>query len=115
MCAKAVAPEYPVLFFETSDHWERWLEEHGESAPGVWLVGAGPARSADVGRGGVVANVNVEFLPSSEVVRSASFMLLKAMLPLGTVTFTSKGTLKPGTSKQGIMRRASMGSSWVKA
>lgn len=30
-------PELPVLLFATDADWERWLAEHHDDAPGVWL------------------------------------------------------------------------------
>jgi uncharacterized protein YdeI (YjbR/CyaY-like superfamily) len=29
--------DYPIVLFETVPDWERWLDEHHASAPGVWV------------------------------------------------------------------------------
>src|SRR3982751_2529423 len=35
--AKSVKPDLVVKRFRSQDAWEKWLEKHHESSPGVWL------------------------------------------------------------------------------
>ncbi len=33
----SIKPDLPVLFFETSDAWMKWLEKNHSDSPGLWL------------------------------------------------------------------------------
>src|SRR5579859_830185 len=85
----------------------------GIETPAVTSKSPTASATRYVGRGGVVANRKRK--PSSVLLREDSGMFEKAVIPGGTFTAMSNGVLSPGSSKQGNIRRAHVGSNWVNA